>query len=363
MNFFLILLEKMDLISTIASELWTEILFYLNDQDLTSVLNTSNFFRKITLKKYKLRIKAEPDYNSIRYKKAKELEVGNLNYNSSIIYDFEIKFYPDNLYKLRLLEYRGKIINLPITLKEFEYVIGKKDNLSSIEDLELSENLEVLILSNFSGSTIIQSPPLPNKLKSLKYTNFTLPEKFPDSLENFYLSGKIISFPLKSFNNVKRLLFHITQFSRIDNIIEKFQNLLLNSKIIELDTNYDFIKNFNLPETIKILRINIKKTYIGRDLPYREEIKFFYIKDLTIKSIFLKSIESNIIAENLEILRLSCGEYKLEKNNLYLPKLKKLILDVNFYGSIKLNEKVEIIKPSRKIIFSDSYSCKKKLYN
>lgn len=387
----------MEIFLKLPLNIWTEILDFCDNIDITNLLRTSKFFWNIEIRNYKLFISEKEssleDINtdSIRFLKTtsltflsvkfsslkkitklppnirelntiQDLNLDNLDLNNKFpigvweIYSIEkltlrnfnsIRTWPRNVTKLNLKNFEGDFSKLifPNSLKELTLNIS--DNL--INQLILPDNLEKLILKVNLDNNLGSLPKLPNKLKSLSFSNFNLPEQLPNSLEELILNNKFLIRNLKSFNQIKKFkiitLPSIIILNFTDEIIDHFKKLFSKSIIEEIEIDDRLINCLtylnNLKKlTLKILQFIFVKSYFIDIIP-KLMLKYLKIDFTADRYEFTEDTKFNVFIENeyLEELELTGKNFNCK---LKLPNLKKLSL-TNFKGDCLISKTMKEI--------------------
>lgn len=396
----------MDLI-LIPLDIWKQICSYLENLDLTNLLRTCHFFRKIQFFKYKLYLK---DYSNTKYflrdrylntthlylnfpslsksifsnnLKKIILTIKNSQYtfikeenwslNSSTSnsinltienYYFTNIFIPSFVKKLNLKNFLGTYINLKtyLSLKELK-ISNEKNFLVDIpENLEKLTCIKLKAKNELSSLSYLDCPILNDNLKILYLGKIILPKKFPNNLKELTLNNCIL-INLENLQNISKLV--VKNIVETEDVIhlEKLLTSASYLKELEIDSHHidesshltidfssDIVKEeiiypeLILPNTIEKLIVNINY----RSFNLNKHIsKLENLKELTlIVDEEIIDYNKEIISPSLEQLTL-IGNYHLWKENFETPNLKKIILTENFKGMIDIPLNVIIINKNK----------------
>lgn len=377
---------------TISSNIWTEILDFCSNQDITNLLKASKLFWNIDIRNYALYVLyfSDIDQNSICYQKItylyikifdfknvesliippnlKEIyfnssEQDNDNFYNDIYDNYlskiktltslsilninNIKNIPEKLTYLELNNCYCYFSSLPKTLKTLDlfYVIENiyLKFLSNHITLPENLNLEELIIDCYSLPQIfLILDNLPSNLKFLNCGNSRLPKQLPEKLEKLILKYLIDLSDLdeSSLKNIKKLVIK-SEFNEIKNkeILSNFNQLE------ELDIDAEWTKIIPISKTLKRLTISFEKYFLDFNINYfdLDNLEYLSLNNKVNATIIL----INISSKNLTELTLN-GCFDLEEKDVNLPNLKIIRLEEKFEGDIEFSDSVIIINNKSK---------------
>lgn len=382
----------------LSSDIWSEILSFLENKDIKALLKTSKFFWNINIKRYFISVKkfSNIDQDSIFYKKATNIDIFDFDLNNNIsiippncknlffrkkscdlkfdyknIYDkylsqlnnltslslykiYGINIFPNNINHLSL-KYCQYNCDLPENLERLDLDIAH-DNLIRIKLPKKLKRLYIKIHfdSNVSDVFPIRISELPSNLEFLSCDQSSMPDKLPENLkELIYYNDFIdlVELDENIFKHVQKLTLKVKVHeynadledpARFKKIIENINNLE------ELETDLEWFHNVTLPNSLKKLKLHFSSFNFFDDT-YNSFINFNLNNLISISLINHSKdyFSCKIIANSLIELTLD-GRFILKKFDT--PNLKKITLLENFKGNVNIPKSVKVEDLNEEVI-------------
>lgn len=173
----------------------------------------------------------------------------------SMIINERIEKFDESITDLEIDCYMTKLPPLPKKLKSLKFTINSKLESS----IDLPEELEELTLINKLKGTVYYIRDLPPKLKTLTCANCRYEGILPENLEELILNETNEFFLKKIFSSIKKVnikKLHIDRIKFVEDFIDFDKIILLLPNLEELITKSSEINNVKLSSNVRLILLD-----------------------------------------------------------------------------------------------------------